>query len=105
MKLLYLGLDPTRFKTEKCLVHKPIIQIQKKLIDQKMKEAFYQIPKVSVVVITSRVSAELFFESCKILQIQIPKKILYISVGEATAKLLPSAISFKEECSEGVCTL
>lgn len=103
--VLYLGLDPTRYQTDKILVHRPIIQIEKKPFDQKLKEAFFELSHVSIVLLTSRVSAKIFFEYCEKLQIELPKKILYLAVGQATALMLPSAISCREESSEGVCRL
>lgn len=105
MKLLYLGLDPTRYQTEKIVVHRPIIQTEKIPFDQKLQTAFSTIPDASIVVLTSRISAQIFFEYCNKIQIEIPKKILYLAVGRATALLLPGAISFHDESSEGICKL
>lgn len=102
-ELLYLGLDPSRYKTDKHLVHRPILQIKKK-IDRKVQEAFLSLPQASIILLTSRVSVEIFFECCKMFQVEPSKKVLYLAIGRATALLLPSAIS-GQESSEGMCKL
>lgn len=59
---LYLGVDPTHFKTEKMVVHMPLIKIVKRPIDSKeLQRIFEHIPQYTHLVFASKSSVRLFF--------------------------------------------
>lgn len=106
-KVLYLGLDPSRYKSRKKLVHYPIITIEKRPLEGKIKEHFQNIASFSVILLTSRTAASLFFEYCERVGASLKdlSKKLYITVGGATAEKVPHGFAAKEECGEGVIAL
>jgi uroporphyrinogen-III synthase len=106
-RALYLGLDPSRYTTEKQLIHYPIITIQNYPYEGKIEQYFQEIASFSVILLTSRTATSLFFEYCNkagMSKKELAKK-LYIAVGRATAEMLPHALVAKEECGEGIVAL
>lgn len=89
-KILYLGLDPSRFVHESELVHFPLIQIQPRPFVNEVKEAFAKLETYTHILFTSRTPVSLFFEYAS--QAGFSKELLvkkeYICVGKATAKRL-----------------
>jgi uroporphyrinogen-III synthase len=112
MKILYLGLDPSRYRYQGELTHLPIIKIVPRPFDEKMKAAFEQLSDYSHVIFTSRSAVSLYKEyalkaGCWEAQLQEKN---YICVGKATATsvsehgLIPNFIA-KEETAEGMAAL
>src|SRR6185503_382910 len=105
-KALYLGLDPSRYRTEKRLIHYPIITIEKRPFEE-VKSHFQALSDFSAILLTSRTAASLFFEYAEKASIEKSSlvKKLYLAVGSATADMLPHALVAREECGEGIIAL
>ena len=104
-KILYLGLDPSRFVHEGVLTHHPLIQIQALPLED-VKEAFGTHGAWTHLIFTSQTGVSLFFEVCQKLKITLPP-LECIVVGKATEAKLRIYGEFKirvaqKECAEGV---
>lgn len=106
-RILYLGLDPTRYPHEGELVHFPIIRVVPRPFEGEIKTAFAQLPECSHVLFTSRTAVSLFLTYTDFEQ-RAGKT--YICVGQGTDKRLAearvhSAHVAEEETGEGVVAL
>jgi uroporphyrinogen-III synthase len=112
-RTLYLGIDPTHYKTENKIVHMPLIKIIKREPDSKeLQKIFDQIPQYTHIIFTSKSSVRIFLSDLKsrghALDELAYKHI--IAVGHVTAYylktegLVPSYIS-ADETEEGVVRL
>lgn len=89
-KILYLGLDPSRYICEGEVTHIPVIKIVPRPFDQAIKEAFDKMAIYTHVLFTSRSAIPLFLEyavKAGYSANELAKKI-YIAVGKATAQRL-----------------
>lgn len=99
-KILYFGLDPSRYQTNDVIIHFPLILT--KPFPFEVVEHFFEIPHTHVL-FTSRPAVEYYFAYTK-------KKKKFLCVGEATAERL---IDFNQQanwiadepCGEGVIAL
>ncbi len=90
-KILYTGLDPSRYKHEGTLVHCPFIAIQPCNVEKKeVVAAFSQFDRFTHVVFTSRSSASIWLGMCQEKSIgkEIWKEKTIIAIGRATKSLL-----------------
>lgn len=106
-RILYLGLDPKRFKSSAKVTHYPIIKIVARPFDSlEISAAFAQFSKYTHVIFTSRSAVHILFEMCKAQRVFLDTQFL-IAVGKATAAaledrgLLPHRIA-QEESAEGI---
>lgn len=103
-RILYLGLDPSRYPANGELVHLPLIQIVPRPFE---KKAFQHFEKSTHLLFTSRTAVSLLMDH---ISLENLKKKLFIAVGEATASLLleggltPHFVAEKA-CGEGVVEL
>ena len=59
---LYLGIDPTHFKTDKQIIHMPLLRILQRPMDSKeLQRIFGHIPQYTHVVFTSKSAVKFFF--------------------------------------------
>ena len=86
-KILYLGLDPSRYEHTGELVHLPFIQGIPYPFSGKVQEAFESLESYTHVVLTSRMGAKLYSDYAEFALQNVQNKI-YISVGSATTELL-----------------
>jgi hydroxymethylbilane synthase len=109
--LLYLGLDPpTWLKTEKKILHHPIICIQPTPFkDEKIKEIYHHLHEFTHLIFTSKTAVRIFFKYLKIsgLDLEAINHLAIIAIGQATAKEIEKfqamvAICATEETSEGL---
>lgn len=100
-KLLYLGLDPERFATQKPLIHYPLIEIHPRSAAE-LAPYLTQMERYTHLLFTSR-------EAVKILAQLVPERLWMrkecIAVGPATAELLPDSMIAKRHTAEGVIAL
>lgn len=109
MAILYLGLDPSRYK--RSVVHFPVIQI----VPRNLKESLYDpiwkdIGQFTHVLFTSRNSVKILCDyllELNLLEHLKSKKLL--SIGSATSELLSSygfsSVKAQEETAEGMTAL
>lgn len=107
---LYLGLDPTNFKTANRLIHCPIIQAVPRPFDApEIAHVFADIPKYTHFIFTSQVAIQVFFDCLSYhgycYEDLIGKTI--IAIGKATAAAFAKRGSgiiqtAKEETQEGI---
>ncbi len=107
---LYLGVDPTHFKSDKEIVHMPLIKIVRRQVDSKeLMKIFEHIPDYTHIVFTSKSSVRIFLAYFK-RHGHLVKELLgkhIIAIGHMTAYylkeegLLPSYIA-ADETEEGV---
>lgn len=91
-KVLYLGLDPARFKCAGELIHYPVIKIVPRPF------TLPDLNQVTHLLFTSRSAVKIFLEGAEILEQHI-----VIAVGEETAEVLPRADHIAcDETAEGV---
>jgi hydroxymethylbilane synthase len=109
--LLYLGLDPPNWlKTEKKILHHPIICIQPAPFkDEGIKEIYTNIWTFTHLILTSKTSVRIFFKYLKIndLDLRSIDHLTIIAIGHATMKEIEKfgaqvALCATEETSEGV---
>ena len=63
---LYLGIDPTHFKTDKPVIHMPLLKILRRPIDSKeLQKIFDHVPHYTHVVFTSKSAVRIFFSYFK----------------------------------------
>jgi uroporphyrinogen-III synthase len=107
---LYLGIDPSYFKSEKIVVHMPLIKIVKRPIDSKeLLRIFEHLPDYTHIVFTSKSSVRIFLAYLKMHGHLIQELSLkyVIAIGHVTAYYLksegiePSYIS-ADESQEGL---
>ena len=61
---LYLGIDPTHFKTDKQIIHMPLLRILQRPMDSKeLQRIFGHIPQYTHVVFTSKSAVKFFLFS------------------------------------------
>ncbi|NGX46344.1 MAG: hypothetical protein K940chlam2_01534, partial [Chlamydiae bacterium] len=103
-KILYLGLDPSRYpQSDREVVHFPIIQtIPRPFESSEIQEAFRLFPSYSHLLFTSRTAVKITLEYGKRAGVRFSDKKI-IAIGRATAALLERVdlISSKEH-AEGV---
>ncbi|CCB88314.1 hydroxymethylbilane synthase [Simkania negevensis] len=107
---LYLGLDPSNFKTENTLIHCPIIQIFPRDFNlPQIQYVFDDIPKYTHFIFTSKVGVNVFFDCLAHYQygIDILEGKEIIAIGESTAKAARARGAHvtqvaKEETQEGI---
>lgn len=109
-RILYLGLDPTRYPHRGELTHLPLIKTVPRAFDT-VKKTFENLGEYTHVLFTSRTAASIYVEYTTLAgqSAQLNKKI-YISIGRATAELLESrhlqaSYIAEEESAEGVVSL
>jgi len=105
MKLLYLGTDPTHFKTDKELIHYPIIRIVPRPL-RMLKKACAQYVHYTHLLFTSKHAVEIFFTHTS----SLPSSSHYfLAVGKSTARVLERygyvAYTPLEETQEGLMAL
>ncbi len=107
---LYLGVDPSHFKSDKIVVHMPLIKIIKRPINSKdLLRIFEHLPEYTHIVFTSKSSVRIFLAYLKIHGHLIEELLLkyIIAIGHVTAYYLksegiePSYIS-ADESEEGL---
>ncbi len=60
--VLYLGIDPTHFKTDKQVIHMPLLKILRRPIDSKeLHRIFEHVPQYTHLVFTSKSAVRIFF--------------------------------------------
>ncbi|MFT4552460.1 MAG: uroporphyrinogen-III synthase [Chlamydiales bacterium] len=108
-KILYLGLDPSRYKAQGDIHHFPVIHIVARSGNSlEVLDSFKDVPLYTHMVFTSRNAARIFFETHKELNCgDISKNCIIIAVGKATASLLVKLgfspnITAISETAEGV---
>jgi uroporphyrinogen-III synthase len=111
MKVLYLGLDPSRYVHAGELVHLPIIKIIPRTFEE-VKELFIKLEKATHVLLTSRTAASLYhaYALKSGFSPDCLKNKIYLTVGEATKGRLveigiKDAIVAPEATGEGVVAL
>jgi uroporphyrinogen-III synthase len=111
-KILYLGIDPTRFAHKGLLCHLPLIRIVAHPFEGELKTSFENMTVYSHVLFTSRTAVNIFQEYA--LKAGFPLTVLqdkiYISVGSATTESLHEANlsathTAQNETGEGVVEL
>ncbi len=105
-KILYLGLDGSRYRGEGEIIHLPIIEILPKSFEKEVREAFLALHTFSHVLLTSRTAAKLYLEYGRLGEQNLSKPT-YIIVGKATAEILQKeglqvAYVAEEERAEGM---
>jgi len=106
MKLLYTGLDPSRFYFSGEVDHVPFIAIQPRAIEDIMP---YLVQAKEDVILTSRTAVQCFVQGMQLCQQNYRNK-RYFVVGAATAQLLEQSgahdiLVAKQQDAEGVCLL
>jgi uroporphyrinogen-III synthase len=107
-RTLYLGLDPSNYRSSGPLVHYPVIGVALRPID---RSAFDQMALFTHLIFTSKVAVRFFFEVLE--QLEIERLCLedktFIAVGKATAFELKKegcvARTAEDERQEGVIAL
>jgi len=110
MKILYLGLDPSRFKGKGDLVHYPVIAIVPlSPFSSSLIKAYEKISDATHFVFTSQNAVRVFFHHCEVLKLDKEhlKKKQIIAIGIATALSLKEAgfaahFVAKKETQEGI---
>lgn len=105
-KILYLGLDPTRFVHEGELVHVPLIEIVPRDYAGELKQAFECLAEYTHVIITSPAAAKLYAHHASARQ----RSKVYVSVGKGTTQVLQQhgievAYTAPHPCAEGIVSL
>jgi len=107
MSLLYLGLDPSRYKTDKAITHLPLIEIvPRPLTCPKLTMQFSELPHYTHILFTSQTTVDLFITACAHYEQSRPKAAV-IAIGRATAERLKRAridvtLTAKEKTQEGI---
>jgi uroporphyrinogen-III synthase len=86
-RILYLGLDPTRYPVEGNLVHFPMIETVARPFQGDVKIFFDNLPLATHVIVTSRTVATLFCEYAEKAGADFKKKV-FLAIGEATGEIL-----------------
>ncbi len=109
-KLLYLGLNPTHFQTEKNLVHLPIIQIVPRDYNRlEIKDKFQDLSAYTHIIFTSKSAVKCFSQCLEHFQMQLDKQQL-VAIGSRTAEkikefgMLPTWVA-KKATQEGIMEL
>ena len=107
-KILYLGLDPSRFQHDGELIHIPVIKIVSRPFDT-LKEAFGKLAECTHVLFTSRSAVALYKEYGLKIGADLKNKI-YISSGSATSQKMAengfqATHCADEETAEGIIAL
>jgi uroporphyrinogen-III synthase len=108
-KILYLGIDPSRFPHEGELIHFPVIETHSKPFVGEVKQAFEQLSVYTHIILTSRTAATLFVDYARKTRETYKEKI-YLSVGTATTAYLKEqeighVLTADEQTGEGVVAL
>lgn len=109
-KVLYLGLDPSRYLSSAEVVHCPVIEIAPRPFAAEVEFAFRSLSTFSHVLFTSRSAVSIYVDYCKKAGYALPTQPTYLSIGQATAAFLEEvglkpAHTAKEETAEGVIAL
>lgn len=98
MSVLYLGLDPSHFSTDRPLIHYPVITLMAR--DVSDPEVQKHCAQATHILFTSRHAVRFFLD-----QFRLGEQIL-IAIGKATAQALPApAWVASEETQEGLVEL
>ena len=85
MSVLYLGLDPSHFSTERPLIHYPVIAlVARDFCDPEVQKGSAALAQASHILFTSQHAVHFFFEL-----LQVKRQVL-IAIGKATARALQS---------------
>lgn len=111
-RILYLGLDPSRFSFDGDIVHQPLIKTIARPCTGSVKQKFENLHAYTHILFTSRTAISLFLEyaseaGCSL---QNLKKKMYIAIGKASAALLKergleAAFVPEIETAEGIVDL
>jgi len=106
-RVLYLGLDPSRYEGEHELTHLPLIRIEPRPLEGVVKNAFLNFENFTHVLFTSRSAVAIFLDYAQKLSLVDVHKKKYICVGTATAELLSDYQTLypQEQTAEGVVEL
>lgn len=106
-RVLYLGLDPSRYEGEHELTHLPLIRIEPRPLEGVVKNAFLNFKNFTHVLFTSRSAVSIFLDYAQKLSLLDLYKKKYICVGTATAELLSDYQTLypQEQTAEGVVEL
>ncbi|MGE5195960.1 MAG: uroporphyrinogen-III synthase [Anaerolineae bacterium] len=107
-KILYLGTDPTHFKSDKPFIHYPIIKTVPRDLHENFPlcSAFDDLPEYTHLIFTSRNTVKYFFAALDTLKVagmakvakNVLKDKLFFCVGESTAEILKvQKLNFDEE--------
>jgi uroporphyrinogen-III synthase len=99
-KILYLGLDPTRFSHAGTLVHYPLIRIQPRPWES-LRDSFRAHATWTHILFTSQTSVSIFFAVCLVMKITPCSH--FIAVGKATQAKLQEQGAFQITCAENEC--
>lgn len=110
-KILYLGLDPSRYAYQGELVHFPLIRTVARPFEGVLEKAFEALEIYTHIILTSRTAVSIYVEYASKARVShLLQEKTYLSVGQATTTALQergiSAIhTAKEECGEGLVQL
>jgi uroporphyrinogen-III synthase len=110
--ILYLGTDPTHFKTDGKLIHYPVIRIvPRPLQDSAVQDVFKRIDAFSHVIFTSKNTVRIFFDYVQQLNIR-QIRFFCISIGKITTlellkygvkPLIEASVETQEGLIEALC--
>jgi uroporphyrinogen-III synthase len=112
IKILYLGLDPRRYRHKGELHHLPLIRIAPRPFEGNIERVFHDLGRYTHLLFTSRTAVSLYLEHA--LRINVSRTDLrekiYLSIGRATSQKLesgklPVAYIAEKETGEGVIAL
>ena len=107
-RVLYLGLDPSRFQHSGELIHIPVIKVVPRPFET-LREAFGKLTECTHVLFTSRSAVALYKEYGLRAEVDLKNKT-YISIGRVTSQKmvengLQATYCAEEETAEGVIAL
>jgi uroporphyrinogen-III synthase len=109
-RILYLGLDPSRYFEDAEIVHVPVIRCVKRPFEKEIKRCFERLNGYTHVLFTSRTALFIYKEySLKAGFLKLDH-LIYLCIGKSTAQgvqkmgLKPSYIA-QEETGEGIIAL
>jgi uroporphyrinogen-III synthase len=111
-RILYLGLDPKRYKTDGSITHLPVIQTFPLPFGDEIQSIFKILHKHTHVLFTSRTAIPIYCEYAHRAKISFStlKEKIYLCIGQATAQRLREAhlkphFTAAHETGEGVIEL
>ena len=108
--VLYLGIDPTHFRTTKRVLHMPLLRIVRRPVDSKeLHDIFSHIPEYTHLIFTSKSAVRIFFSYYKAHGHRVEELLgkHVIAIGHVTAYylkeegIIPGYIA-SEETEEGL---
>src|SRR4051812_35683967 len=107
-RVLYLGLDPSRYPIEGQLIHYPMIKIVPRPLES-LIDAFQAMSLYTHCIFTSKNAVNIFFNVLDHLAIskESLERMEILAVGKVTAHVLyvrgmPADFIAREECQEGI---